>query len=562
MDSLRSFLWMTLCVVLIMILDAWYRDYHYQLPDETKQKIETVIKQEQAKLPQSDAAPTPKGDEDAPPAVAQTTTPGATPDAAAAMKSAGRIRVSTDVYDAEIDSAGGDIRVIRLRKYPVSRDKPNDPLELLTDDSSRLFMPQSGMTGDSAAPSHQTVYQAEKSAYALADGTRELEVVLNWQSDTGVKFKKTFVFHRDNYLIDLRYEVQNAAAQPWNGRLYAQLQRDIRRVDVSNRFITTYTGAAISSPEKRYEKLQPKDLRAQNLDREITGGWAAIVQHYFLAALLPKSDEVYRYYTKFLQSGRYIVGMYGPTQTVAPGASATQSIRFYAGPKNQEILETIAPNLELSADYGSLWFIAKPLFWLLNNLHRLVGNWGLSIILLTLIVKAAFFKLSAFSYKSMANLRKLQPKMADLKERYGEDKAKMSQLTMELYRKEKVNPLGGCLPILVQVPVFISLYWVLLETVELRNAGFMGWIKDLSTPDPYFILPVLMGISMFIQNRLNPPAQDPIQAKVLASFPIVFSIFFAYFPAGLVLYWVCNNTLSIAQQWVITRKIMGEPARR
>jgi YidC/Oxa1 family membrane protein insertase len=331
-------------------------------------------------------------------------------------------------------------------------------------------------------------------------------------------------------------------------------------VDVSNRFITTYTGVAISSPEKRYEKLQPKDLRAQNLDRDITGGWAAIVQHYFLAALVPKNDEIYRYYTKFLQNGRYIVGLYGPTQSVAPGAAATQSIRFYAGPKNQELLESIAPNLELSADYGSLWFIAKPLFWLLNNLYKLVGNWGVAIMLLTLIVKLAFFKLSAFSYKSMANLRKLQPKMADLKERYGEDKAKMSQMTMELYRKEKVNPLGGCLPIMVQIPVFISLYWVLLETVELRNAGFAGWIKDLSSPDPYFILPVLMGISMFIQNRLNPPPQDPIQAKVLASFPIVFSIFFAYFPAGLVLYWVCNNTLSIAQQWVITRKIMGEPA--
>ncbi|MEA2093768.1 MAG: membrane protein insertase YidC, partial [Pseudomonadota bacterium] len=320
-------------------------------------------------------------------------------------------------------------------------------------------------------------------------------------------------------------------------------------------FIHTYMGGVLYSPEEKYEKISFDDMIDGKLDRKVTDGWVAMIQHYFLAALIPETGEEDRYYTNTLSGARYVIGMISPLQTIAAGESGSFSTRLYAGPKLQDEMARVAPGLELTVDYGVLTVLSQPLFWLLNAIHNLVGNWGWAIILLTILIKLAFYKLSETSYRSMANMRKLAPRMKSLKERYGDDRQKLNQAMMEMYKKEKINPLGGCLPILVQIPVFIALYWVLLESVEMRQAPFMLWLQDLSSPDPYYVLPLLMGATMLIQQKLNPAPLDPIQAKVMMALPVVFTVFFAFFPSGLVLYWVVNNTLSIAQQWVITKRI-------
>ena len=324
------------------------------------------------------------------------------------------------------------------------------------------------------------------------------------------------------------------------------------------RFIHTYTGGVIYSKQHKYEKIKFDKMKKENLSREIKGGWAAMIQHYFLAAWIPNKDETFHYYSRVFDNDRYVIGMTSPTYHVAAGQTKLLESELYIGPKLQTHLETIAPGLELTVDYGILTVVAKPIFWLLRTIHSFVGNWGWSIIFLTLTIKLAFYKLSETSYKSMANMRRMQPRMKALKERYGDDRAQMNKALMELYKKEKINPLGGCLPIVVQIPVFISLYWVLLDSVELRQAPFMLWIQDMSTPDPYFILPILMGVTMLIQQRLNPTPLDAIQAKLMMVLPFTFGIFFSFFPAGLVLYWVVNNTLSISQQWYITRIVIGK----
>jgi YidC/Oxa1 family membrane protein insertase len=296
-------------------------------------------------------------------------------------------------------------------------------------------------------------------------------------------------------------------------------------------------------------------MQKANLNREVTGGWTAMIQHYFVGAWIPPGEQAERYYTRALQDERYVIGLIGPSLTVEPGSEQSSSARLFVGPKLQHRMEAVAPGLELTVDYGKLTFIAEPIFWLLEKIHSLVRNWGWSIIFLTILIKLAFFKLSETSYKSMANMRKLAPRLQALKERYGDDKQKLNQAMMDMYKKEKVNPLGGCLPVLVQIPVFISLYWVLLESVEMRQAPFMLWIQNLSSPDPYYILPLIMGATMLIQQKLNPAPMDPMQAKVMMVLPVVFTVFFAFFPSGLVLYWVVNNTLSIAQQYVITKRV-------
>jgi YidC/Oxa1 family membrane protein insertase len=311
------------------------------------------------------------------------------------------------------------------------------------------------------------------------------------------------------------------------------------------------------SQEDKYEKIKFDAMRESNLNRTVTGGWAAMIQHYFLAAWIPSQDETNTYYTKAPGDNRYIIGMVGAVKTIAPGETGTLDARLYVGPKLQDHLQQVAKGLELTVDYGILTIISEPLFWVLKHIHSIVGNWGWSIIIITIMLKALFYKLSETSYKSMAHMRKVQPRLQALKERYGDDKQKLNEAMMKMYREEKINPLGGCLPILVQIPVFIALYWMLLESVEMRQAPFMLWIKDLSTADPYYVLPVLMGITMLIQHRLNPTPMDPIQARVMMILPIAFTFFFMFFPAGLVLYWVVNNTLSIAQQWYITRVVIG-----
>jgi YidC/Oxa1 family membrane protein insertase len=480
-----------------------------------------------------------------------------------------RIHVRTDLFDIALDTKGADVREVALLKYPVSPENKDNPLMLMNDKPPHLFIAQGGFaakrkTDDNtliAAPNHNTVFQADVSDYALADGSDELVVPFTWTSPDGVKFTKRYRFKRGKYLIHIEYEIENPTGKVWQGNQYQQLQRMPIPKDEQKRFIHTYTGGVIYSQEEKYEKISFGDMEDEKLNRKIKGGWAAMIQHYFLGALIPAKDEEFHYYTRAAKGERYIIGMTSPTYEVAPGKTSVITDRLYVGPKIQSHLEEIAPGLELTVDYGMLTVIAKPIFWLLTKIHSFVHNWGWSIIILTLIIKLAFYKLSEASYKSMANMRRMQPRMKALKDRYGDDRQGMNKALMDLYKKEKINPLGGCLPIVIQIPVFIALYWVLLESVEMRQAPFMLWIQDMSSPDPYFILPIVMGVTMLFQQKLNPTPMDPIQAKLMMVLPLVFTVFFAFFPAGLVIYWVTNNILSIAQQWYITRMVIDKKGK-
>lgn len=473
-----------------------------------------------------------------------------------------RIAIRTDVIRMEIDTEGGDIRRLDLLQYPVAKDTPDQPVVLFTDEDL-IFVAQNGFLGDEAtAPNHHTLWQSQASAYTLANGQDELRVPLTWTSPTGVTVTKTYVLQRGSYDIRLEQKVVNSGAAPWMARQYLQLQRKDPGDKNKDQFVRTYTGGVLYTPEEKYEKISFKDMASDNLSRKSQEGWIAMIQHYFLAAWIPTTGQENNFYTKSLSDSHFVIGSYSPTLTVKPGESKTVQAQLYAGPKLQRVLESTAPGLDLTVDYGALTIIAKPIFWLLEQFHKIFNNWGWAIIFVTLTLKALFFRLSAASYRSMANMRKMQPKLAELKERYGSDKQKLNAAMMEMYRKEKVNPLGGCLPILVQIPVFISLYWVLIETVEMRQAPFIGWLVDLSSKDPYFILPLIMGVSMFIQQRLSPPPADPLQAKIMQFFPVMFTGFFAFFPSGLVLYWVVNNLLSILQQWYINKTIGAQvPAK-
>lgn len=474
-----------------------------------------------------------------------------------AIEDSGLITVETDLFKVKISPRGGTIQNIYLLNYPVSPDAPEKKLQLLKPDYPNLYLAQSGLIGASkdTAPTHEAIFQASNTEYRLTDGSNELAVELSWTHDSGLKIIKRYQFKRGSYLIDLTQEVNNQSDSNWAARSYVQLQRSEPYDPKKSSFIYTFTGAAYYSPEYKYEKVPFEDIIDNKISLEVNDGWVAMLQHYFLSAWIPPRGETRTIFTNQLSGPRYVIGMYSPTVAVQPGGSHSFSSQFYAGPKLQNELAKVADGLELSVDYGWLTILAQPIFWLLNKLHSLVNNWGVAIILLTILIKLAFYKLSETSYKSMANMRKLTPRLQALKDRYGDDKERLNQAMMEMYKKEKINPLGGCLPIVVQIPVFIALYWVLLESVEMRHAPFALWINNLSAPDPYFILPLIMGVSMFIQQKLNPAPVDPIQAKIMMSLPVVFTVFFAFFPSGLVLYWTVNNLLSIAQQWHITRNI-------
>ena len=539
MDNTRLLLFIALSFTALLLWEAWQRDYG--------------------------AAPQPVATEQAESPGAATTTgadvPSAAPAAAAVPETPSRqadtaptVTVVTDVLEVHISTRGGDLREADLLDYPVSVDRPDEPVRLLEDTPGRFFVAQSGLRGSgSAEPTHYARYTAAASEYRLADGQQELVVPLEWVSPEGVRVIKRYRFTRGDHLVVVEHEVRNGSGEVWTGRQYRQLVRS--KPTQSRGMIYTYTGGVIYSPEEKYEKYDFSDMADAPLSRDITDGWAAVIEHYFLAAWVPERGEPNHYYSKALPNDRYVLGLIGPDRSLAPGESTLFRSQLYVGPKIQSRLEQIAEGLELTVDYGMLTVLAKPLFWLLEKIHALVGNWGWSIVLLTLLIKLVFYKPSEMSYKSMAQMRKLAPRLQALKERYGDDKQKLNQAMMDLYRTEKINPLGGCLPILVQIPVFIALYWVLLESVELRQAPFILWIQDLSTRDPYFVLPLIMGVTMFIQQKLNPAPLDPIQAKVMMALPVVFTVMFAFFPSGLVLYWVTNNVLSIAQQWVITRRV-------
>jgi len=473
---------------------------------------------------------------------------------AATLPSGKRIEVKTDLFRVLIDTQGGDLREVDLLHYPVTLEPGSPPFRLLEESPGQMFIAQSGLrVGKGDEPTHHASFTAEQDSYVMADGTDTLEVPLHWRDGQGVEVTKIYRFHRDNYAVELEYQVSNQSGDVWKARPYYQLQRT--PLKQKSRFLHTYTGGVLYSPEEKYQKISFGDMKEANLSRDVTDGWAAMIQHYFVGAWIPPAEEAERYYTRALDGERYVIGMIGPAMAVPPAGTESTSARLFVGPKLQHAMEATAPGLELTVDYGKLTFIAEPIYWLLEKIHAVVNNWGWSIIFLTLLIKLAFFKLSETSYKSMANMRKLAPRLQSLKERFGDDKQKLNQAMMDMYKKEKVNPLGGCLPVVVQIPVFISLYWVLLESVEMRQAPFALWIQNLSAPDPYYILPLIMGATMLIQQKLNPAPMDPMQAKVMMILPVVFTVFFAFFPSGLVLYWVVNNTLSITQQYIITRRV-------
>ena len=466
------------------------------------------------------------------------------------------VTVDTDVIRALIDTRGGVLRSLKLKKYPTSLEQPDDWLELVHSATNSVHIVQSGLRNkEEKAPTHYSVYKDEQSAYELADGQDELVVSMRWSQDD-VEVVKSYHFTRGDYLIDVKHRVENRSQQEWQGSQYRQIQRS-RPLETS-RLLYTYTGSVYFNEETKYEKVDFDDMEDSQLKLESDGGWIAMIQHYFLSAWIPGQDEknlVYTIANTKRNPSTYTIGLRSANRVVPPGGNTEFVSQLFVGPKIVKRLEEIAPSLDLTVDYGVLTFLSKPLYWLLSWYHGFVGNWGVAIILLTFTVKALFYKLSETSYRSMAKMRKVSPRLKTLKERYGDDRQKMNQAMMELYKTEKINPMGGCLPILVQIPVFIALYWALLESVDLRQAPFIFWIKDLSVMDPFYVLPIVMGISMVIQQRLNPPPPDPIQAKIMMALPFVFTVFFAFFPAGLVLYWVINNVLSIAQQWVITRRI-------
>ncbi len=468
-----------------------------------------------------------------------------------------RIKVVTDVLDIEIDSKGGDIRRAVLRKYSLTADKPEEKLVLMTDASVNYHVAQSGLVSvnKGTAPSHNAIFHSEKNIYRLAEGTDQLEVPLYWESDNGVKVKKVLTFRRNDYVVDVKYFI-TAGEKQWSGSDYMQITRS-RPVEInSNAFIRTYTGGVVYNEEIKYEKYDFDDIEEENLNYQLSDGWLAMIQHYFLSAWIPESEKSNLYFSRYNRNkDHYTIGTRTSAILIEAGQTGEINSRFVVGPKLQNELENIAPGLDLTVDYGILTIFAKPLFWLLDFFHGIFENWGWAIIFLTITVKAVFYKLSEMSYKSMARMRKVAPRIQKMKEQFGDDRQAMSKAMMDMYKREKINPMGGCFPILVQMPVFISLYWVLLESVEMRHAPFVLWLTNLTDKDPYFVLPVLMGISMFIQQKLNPAPVDPMQQKIFQVLPFVFTIMFAFFPSGLVLYWVVNNILSIAQQYVITKRI-------
>lgn len=473
------------------------------------------------------------------------------------------VEVRTDTLAVDIDLEGGDIVGVALPEHLADRND-DKAFVLLERNAHRVYVAQSGIIGTNGTDTAKgrPLFRSTQNNYVMEDGSDQLQVDLLFTQEDGTEITKRFIFTRGNYLVQLEYLVKNNSGSTWRGSFYAQLKRDSSpdpaAENSSGMGMQPFLGVATMTNEKPYVKVAFDDLREDPINMQVDGGWIAMVQHYFISAWIPAIPGQYSYSTKVTSNNDNLIRYTGPELELAAGESGQLSSQFYGGPKDQYRLKEIAPGLDLTVDYGWLWWIAQPLFWILTQIHKLVGNWGWSIILLTVLVKAAFFQLSAASYRSMAKMRKVAPKMTQIRELYADDKQKQSQEMMALYQKEKVNPLGGCLPILIQMPVFISLYWVLMESVELRHAPWLGWIHDLSAMDPYYILPLIMGVSMFFQQKLNPPPPDPTQAKIMQWMPVFFTFFFLWFPSGLVLYWVVNNLLSILQQWIITRRIEAD----
>lgn len=549
MDVQRIILIAALGIISYMLVLQWNEDYSTQ--PATVAQVESVsaygtAPTESNDLPKTDAASDTTAD-----------VPGTA--ATAAPQQEQLIKVTTDVLEVLIDRKGGDIIQVALPEYKAALGV-EQPFVLLEQNGNRTYVSQSGLiglNGPDADAAGRPSYTTASNSYQLDNG--ELVVDLQHTTDAGVNVTKRYRFTKGSYLVGLEYVVNNTSTTPWQAKLFGQIKRDSSEdpSQTTDMGMQSYLGGIFSTTEDAYQKVSFDDMREANYKAVSQDGWVGMGQHYFLSAWIPAPGAEYSYSSR-VSNDNNIVGFVSPAFDVQPGESKTVSANFFAGPKVTEILQSAAPDLELTVDYGILWWIASPMAWVLKWIHNFVGNWGVAIIFITILVKALLFQVNAKAFKSMAKMRKFGPEMARLKELYGDDRQKMSQSMMELYKKEKINPLGGCLPIVAQMPIFIALYWVLLESVELRHAPFMLWITDLSVMDPYFLMPILMGATMFIQQLLNPTPPDPMQAKIMKMLPILFTFFFLWFPAGLVLYWLINNVLSIAQQYVINKQIEGE----
>jgi YidC/Oxa1 family membrane protein insertase len=579
MDIQRTILWVIFAMSLLFLWDNWQRSQGRPsilggAPPAAEKKVSAP-----------EGKPAPPGEVGAVPTAPQAQPSPAAPATAAPpvpapqpVATAERVRIETDMVRAEIDPTGAVLAHVELLKQKIAPDwtasgivglvtgKKQDRetnIVLLDWSSHRVYLARTGLTGPGGArfPNHLTPFTRLEGPTTLAPGSDTLEVKFAAEAG-GVKLVKTYVFKRGRYDIDVRHEIQNAGGEPVTPSVYLQLVRDGNKPEGESALYYTFTGPAVYTDARKYQKFSFEDIakKKENHATEAKDGWIAMIQHYFVSAWVPPQGELREIRSAQDGPNLYSVSTVMPLAPVAAGASTTSQAVLWVGPQDQNTLAALAPGLELVVDYGWLTTIAKPLYWLLEFLHRLVGNWGWSIILLTILVKAAFYPLSAASYKSMARMKEVTPRMMKIREQYANDKQKMNLAMMELYKTEKINPLGGCLPILVQIPVFIALYWVLLASVEMRNAPWMLWVHDLATPDPWFILPVVMVVTMIVQYKLNPTPPDPIQAKMMAVMPYIFGAMFFFFPAGLVLYWVVNNLLSILQQWYITKQIAKSKA--
>ncbi|MEY4719133.1 MAG: hypothetical protein RL563_1751 [Pseudomonadota bacterium] len=563
MDNIRFILVMALLMISYMLWESWQIDYG--------PKPQAIISDKPFVADGSGAQ-------------VATLSPGASATADTAqtavtpVKSASIITVKTDVMALEIDTEGGTLRNLDLLQYPHEKEnsvvqkaygligleapkKNLDPIRLFDASQESLYLAQSGLVsngGSLASPDHHAQFTAASNAYVLQEGQDQLAVPLTWVNPDGLKVTKVFTFKRGQYAIQVEHKVNNQSTTVWSGKQYNQLLRAFFAENNNNNFIRTFAGGVVYTEKDKFKKIKYDEMTDDNLSIDSKGGWSGMIQHYFAAAWIPPAEQDSHFYTKALNDQRFVIGSYSQDMTAQPNTEVSFVSQLFAGPKIQPAMEALAPGLELTVDYSWLTFIAKGIYWLLNKIYGFIGNWGLAILGVTFVIKALFFKLSKASFQSMAKMRKVQPLLKELQERYADDRQKFNTEMMALYKREKVNPLGGCLPMLVQIPVFISLYWVLIETVELRQADFALWIQDLSAQDPFYLLPVLYGITMKIQQGLNPAPVDPLQAQVMKMFPIVFTVFFLFFPSGLVLYWICNNSLSIIQQWYITKHILEE----
>jgi len=586
MDFQRTVLWVIFAMSVLFLWDSWQR---YQgrpsllggppAPSASKDGASgpaaAATAQPSAAAPPS-AVPTdasvPQASVPPAAAAAPAAAEAAAPPAARSAQ-AGRVRIETDVLRADVDLTGAVLARAELLRQRVAPDwtaaglpslvtgKRQDReanVVLLDVSPNRVYVAQSGLIGGAELPTHRTPFVRLDGPTRLEPGKDKLEVGFAAEAG-GVRLVKTYTFRRGQYAIEVKHEVHNLGGQPVQPSLYLQLMRDGNKPEGESGMYYTFTGPAVYSAAGKFQKLDFGDIekKKQSHVTSADNGWISMIQHYFVSAWVPPGGAPRENYSRAVDSNLYAVGAITPLASIAPGSTGALQATLYVGPQDQQALEAIAPGLELVVDYGWLTVIAKPLFWLLQFLHGLVGNWGWAIVLLTVLIKAAFYPLSAASYKSMAKMKEVTPRMMKLREQYGDDKQKLNAAMMELYKTEKINPLGGCLPIVVQIPVFIALYWVLLASVEMRNQPWMLWVADLATPDPWFILPLLMMATMWIQFKLNPTPPDPVQAKVMAAMPFIFGIMFFMFPAGLVLYWLVNNILSIVQQWYVTRQIAG-----